>query len=770
MKADSGSIRLSASDLSNHLACNHLTVLDYGVATRTRPVPTWHSPDAWVLQQRGLAHESAYVEHLESLGLSIVNLRDLASETEAHRETLAAMQQGADVIVQAVLADSRWFGRADVLRKVAVPSRLGDWSYDVYDCKLALETKGATILQLSLYSELVAEVQGRWSEFMYVVSPNDRFLPEAYRVLDYAAYYRYVKHHLENTVENHGGGLLTYPEPSEHCVVCRWWAECDKLRRTDDHLSLVAGISRLQRRQLTEWEVNTVEKLAGLPIPLQHRPERGSKAGYVRVREQARIQVQGRRKDEPVYEVLPLNAEHGFFSLPEPSSGDVFFDFEADPFVGRQGREYLFGFAIDDGAGVTDHCRWAISADDEKQAFEWFVDLVMARWQQDPAMHVYHFTPYEPSALKRLMGRYATREDEIDRMLRARLFVDLHAVVKRSIRAGVEKYSLKTLEPFHSFERKLPLERARSAMRQIEHALELQELEKIDEKLRAAVAQYNADDCRSTLSLRNWLERERASFISAGHVIPRPVPSEGAPPENIDERQKRTAALAARLRCGVPENADQRNSEQRAYWLLSNLLDWHRRELKAEWWEFFRLSELADEDLLDERSGLAGLGFVTRLGQQRNIPTDRYAFEKQDTDIRTGDDVCIRGEKFGEVVGIDISARTVDIKKTRKTAEVHPPAVHVKDVGPSTDVMSEAILRIGSWVADNAIDAPGSYRAARDLILRRDPRLANRATTLVLPAEATVDAARRLTTLLDHTVLAIQGPPGAGKTHTGLVP
>ena len=61
-------------------------------------------------------------------------------------------------------------------------------------------------------------------------------------------------------------------------------------------------------------------------------------------------------------------------------------------------------------------------------------------------MHIYHFTPYEPSALKRLMGRYASREEEIDRMLRAGLFIDLHTVLKRAVRAGVEQYSLKALE------------------------------------------------------------------------------------------------------------------------------------------------------------------------------------------------------------------------------------------------------------------------------------------------------------------------------------
>ena len=42
------------------------------------------------------------------------------------------------------------------------------------------------------------------------------------------------------------------------------------------------------------------------------------------------------------------------------------------------------------------------------------------------------YAPYEPAALKRLMGRYATREEEIDRMLRAGLFVDLYQVVRHS--------------------------------------------------------------------------------------------------------------------------------------------------------------------------------------------------------------------------------------------------------------------------------------------------------------------------------------------------
>jgi predicted RecB family nuclease len=768
MRVTTTGIRLSATDVSNHLACNHLTTLDLAVVKGSRSAPTWNSPDAWVLQQRGIEHEDAYIQHLKSQGLSVVDLRNVGEEASAFDRTCAAIQTGADVIVQAVLAEGDWFGRADVLRKVALPSKLVDWSYEVYDCKLALETKAATILQISLYSELLGGIQGKIPEFMYVVPPNDGFLAEPYRVSDFAAYYRYVKRRLRSAVENQDHSIGSYPEPTEHCPVCRWWGECEDQRRKDDHLSLVAGISRLQRKQLTVWDVTTVKCLSVLPLPLERRPERGSKNGYVRVREQARVQVEGRVQAKPIYEVLELNKEHGFCGLPEPSPGDVFFDLEGDPFVGRGGREYLFGYAFDDANGNPFYeCRWAITAEEEKQAFEWFVDRMIAQWARHPTMHIYHFTGYEPGALKRLMGRYATREEEIDRMLRARLFVDLHGILKRTVRASVEQYSLKALEVFHSFARRVTLDNARQAMRQMQHLLELGDLTRIDESIRETIVLYNADDCYSTWSLRTWLETLRRSYEESGHVVPRPVFSDGALPENVDERQQRIAALAGRLQIGVPNDPEQRNQEQGARWLLANLLDWHRRELKSEWWEFYRLGELSDEELLDEKSALSGLRHIERVGIRRNIVTDRYTFEKQETDVCAGDELCIRGEKIGEAASVDIVTRTVDIKKTKGAAEDHPAAVYVKDIGPGTQVLAEAISRIGSWVAANGVDAPGSYRAARDLLMRHPPRLTDRRETLILPGENTVTAALRLVTLLDHSALAIQGPPGSGKTSTG---
>jgi predicted RecB family nuclease len=155
MKIERDVVRLSATDLSGHLACDHLTTLDYSVARGVLATPNWSNPDALVLQQLGFEHERRYLKHLAELGLGVSDLRETGAGQEAASETLAAMRKGTEVIVQATLSNGRWMGRADVLRRVGTPSSLGPWSYEVYDCKLARETKAATILQLSLYSELV---------------------------------------------------------------------------------------------------------------------------------------------------------------------------------------------------------------------------------------------------------------------------------------------------------------------------------------------------------------------------------------------------------------------------------------------------------------------------------------------------------------------------------------------------------------------------------------------------------------------------------------
>jgi len=860
-------LRLSATDLANHLGCIHLTQLNGAAAQGLARRPRWDDPLLTLLAQRGHEHEKAYLAHLRATrGLNVVEIPDEPGANGAVR-TAAAMRDGVDLIYQAPLGDARWYGRADFLRKVERPSALGAWSYQVTDAKLATETRAGTLLQLCVYSELVAAIQGVWPEHAHVVAPHHDFKPEEYRLADYAAYYRLVKRRLEAALDGRvqtstpgAGGtqkaaIDTYPEPVPHCEVCAWWARCDARRRADDHLCFVAGVSKTQIKELRRIDVNTLERLGDLAeVP---RPKRGSREALVKTRDQAAIQLKARRLRAPQHEILvPFGPEHGFGRLPEPSARDVFLDLEGDRLAADGGREYLFGYWAERAYVAL----WATSPAEEKRQFERLIDTLLAAFRAEPAMHVYHFGAYEPAAMKRLSGRYATRETELDTLLRAEVFVDLHTIVRHALKASVESYSIKELEQFYGLRREQDLHAATLSRRAIEWAIEMREElpieaaralgdaaaaraaapqlelalddlpdrdpsdprareESAEERERrlaahvAAVELYNREDCVSARDLRDWLERLRADAERGlGQPLPRPELSSGAASAEVTATAETTLRAMNDLLAGVPVDPAARNDEQQARWLMAHLLEWHRREDKAGWWEFFRLRDLPLEDYEDERSALAGLTFVATVGGTQIRPIQRYSFPAQEHDVRKGDDVHapFTEKSLGKVVAIDVAAHTLDIQHAGRYAAARPERVFVSRIVRPGD-KPDVLLEIGRWIAAHGVDAPGEHRAARDLLLRRPPRLvtgsdglrgapraaaarpaqdgvghgaqviqfgaarsahARRLAARVAGAparslDAEVHDAIRLGFDLDHGLLPIQGPPGTGKTFTG---
>jgi len=444
---------------------------------------------------------------------------------------------------------------------------------------------------------------------------------------------------------------------------------------------------------------------------------------------------------------------------------DLFFDIEGDHFVEDGGLEYLFGVVSlrPDGEEAFEG-RWAFSRQEELAAFEWFVDLVMSRWDQHEDMHVYHFAPYEPAALKRLIGRYGSREDEVDRMLRAGIFVDLHRVTRESVRASVEQYSLKDLEVFHAFSREVPLDQANLHRHGLERLLERGHLDEIPAESRELVQGYNRNDCRSTRSLRDWLEELRAGLVDGGEDLPRPPLGDPEPHEDLQEELEKVGRLKAELTVGVSVNPEERTREEHARWLLAALLEWHRREAKATFWELYRLRELPDEELLYEKSAVAGLRYLRCDGGTEKCPVHRYSYPEQDVEVRQGNALRAGEVPVGSVAEIDLAARTIDIKKRGDAADVHPTAVYAwRFIDP--EPLPSALFSLGQWVASRGVDAPGAYRQARDLLLALPPRLDG--SGLLRPGEDALSGAKRLAGELRQGVLAVQGPPGSGKTFTG---
>lgn len=765
MKLQGTSFRLSASDLAGYLNCKHLIFLERAVASGELDRPKIWDPLLEVLWERGSQHERSYVDYLAEQGFKAVRIEGLDITPEAVAATSAAMEAGAEVIIQAALQHEDWVGRADILMRVEKPSSLGAWSYEAVDTKLARDTKGGTVLQLCLYSELLARVQGAAPEFMYVVPPWTGFEPQRFRVTDYAAYYRRVKGGLHAALAEDGE---TYPDPVAHCDICRWRFNCDQRRRDDDHLSLVAGISKVQISELNRRGILTMAALATMPLPLDWKPDRGSAHSYSRVREQARLQIESREAGEVKFETMPVEEVFGLSRLPTPNEGDIFLDFEGDSFVGEHGLEYLLGYQFCDQDGVaTYRAHWALSREEEKAAFEAFIDFVMARWAAHPDLHIYHFGGYEHGALKRLMGRYATKEEELDQILRGGLLVDLLTVVRQGVRAGVESYSIKRLEPLYHFERNTSLPDANLALTRLQTSLELGDPDGIHSQDRDTVESYNRDDCASTKYLRDWLEQLRSEVIAQGVHISRPEQGDSSAGESVAEWLAIITPLREQLTAGVPVDPTERTAEQHGRWLLGNMLDWHRREEKAIWWEYFRLRDLPDDELLDEKGGLAGLTLVDTVGGTAKCPVHRYSFSPQDLDLRVDDELRMpgSGDCLGTIEALSLSEQTIDIKKRSALAGVHPDALYRHRLIRGQE-MADARVRLAQHVIDNGLEGDGPFQAARDLLLRQAPRIGD-CSPIQLDSESTLDAGKRVAPLIEVGILPIQGPPGTGKSFTG---
>ena len=791
MRHAEGQLLFAATDLSRHLACNHLTSLRRSVAFgELEPPPPYDDPRAEVLRQRGLEHEQRLLEQLATDGHSVETIvppdtpfsqRDPVAVATRTRD---AMRRGAEVIYQGCLEEDggRWSGNPDFLLKVDRSSALGGWAYEVLDTKLARRAKGEALLQLLLYSDLLAQAQGIEPELMHLaLGGADREHQASFRVAEYAAYYRAVRQRFETHAASPPD---TYPEPVEHCRVCEWQQACAERRRADDHLSLVAGITQSQRGRLVEREVTTMAALGALRLPVSARLDGVGEAALARIRDQARVQDQGRREGRRIHElVTPVEPDKGLAALPEPSDGDVFFDLEGDIFAADGGLEYLFGVA---DRGGNYNPSWALAPASEKHVFERFIDDVMVRWEQHPGFHIYHYGAYETTAVKRLMSRYATREDEVDRLLRGRVFVDLHRVVRQGLRASVESYSIKQMEPFYGFAREVDLATATRTLIEVEARLESGDAIGIPEPLRTEIEGYNRDDCLSTLRLAAWLEdRRRELQALTGQPVPRP-PLRDEERDREQEPVVETAALFEALTAGLPIDDAELDDEQRARRLLAHLLEFHRREDKSMWWEFYHRCGFTEEEHVDSRATLGALTYDGEAGQVKRSVIHRYRFPEQPHEVKVGgspknpdtseSDELKRGF-CGTVVALDETAGMIELKRGRNSPVPHPAALVPLDNVPNK-VLRESLARLAEAVVAGGFAADSPRLAAFDLLGRVPPRIEAPASPLnasgfadreglATQDEAPLATVRRITPRLDRSVLPVQGPPGSGKTHTG---
>lgn len=758
MQKRDGVVLYSASDLVNYLECEHLTSLD--LVDLETPLPrTADSDEAKLIQAKGYSHEAEFFEQLKASHGRVIDIAATkGSNAQKAAATIQAMQDGYDIVFQATFLDDCLIGHTDFLRKVNVPSMLGSWSYEVLDTKLARSPKAKFIIQLAYYSAMLAKVQGVEPQLMHVILGDKS--EATYRFADYARYLNMITQRFMERVEKEA--LETYPVPCVKCDQCKWSGLCEERRLKDDHLSQVANISRLQVKKLELAGIKTLEALAKMPEAI--RIPKLNPDSLTKLHHQARLQFQARETGERHLELLPESDGQlrGFSRLPQPAEGDLFFDMEGDP-LEEGGLEYLFGLYFIQEGKPEFKAFWAHSRAEEKLAFEAFMDFVTGWLRKYPNAYIYHYAAYEHTALKKLMSLHGTREAEVDNLLRTQKLVDLYKVVREGIRVSEPRYSIKNIEHFYLESRTGDVKNAGASIVYYENWKETG-----DPQLLKDIEDYNFDDVRSTYELRQWLLTLRPAHVQ--WFSPLASASKAGIPEvgELTEEERRLIPYREFLVDALPADRSSWGEKEHLFELTFQLLDFHRRAAKPEWWSMFSRKELSEEELLDDGECLAGL-----IPDPANPPVKdgrsmkySFFFPEQESKLKTGDGASITqtSDPVSSVV-VDEENRRVTFKRSGSKEPLTLPVALGPGMPVSTKALTEAVFRF----ANSLVKEERTYAAIEAILTQSLPAIKGlESGTSILPdTEDSLSEIIKAITSLDGSYIFVQGPPGAGKTYTG---
>lgn len=802
---------VSPTDLVDTMECEHRSALKAALASGVpdAPAPTDIAP---LIAQHGHTHEHTELQRLTALFDDIAHIDNPEPTPQAMqraaRETAQAIAQARPVIYQGCFYQpmgpgTSFHGRADFLIRTDLDPATGQQRtpptpqarYEPWDTKLTRHPGPAAIVQLTAYAHALGALSGHTPEHMHLLTGDHR--THTLRTADFTPILDTVRQRLLQRLQTPADlpdPLWADPRPA--CEGCGYQDLCAQGRTQARHLSLVAGLRTDQAAKLTDAHITTIDDLAQAHD--QQRPPTLPRRSFEQLRAQAALQVRQdatRTPANPQGRVIAhVFSPQGLAALPPPSPGDVFFDMEGFPYFdhsGGRGLEYLFGATTEDPDGTEHfHAFWAHDRTQEKHALEEFVDFVTDRIDTDPGAHVYHYASYEADRLKLLSSAFGTREAHVDRLLRQGRLIDLYTVVKKSLRISQRSYSIKYLEPLY-----LPQGRrgqvttatssidAYAAHLAARHAGDDEQADKI----LADIAAYNRDDCHSTARLRQWLEQRR----QAEGITIRPAqqleldPDQEQRRQRRQEKQDRLAALTQPLLQDLPPQPDQDDPAQRARTLMATLVGYYPREAQPPWRDHFRRTSAPLEELESDNDCL--VPWRVQAGEWEHPSGRRRKARRHlrlDADparphpFSTGDSVQLL---YPPAPGqpphtSDATVHQAHADHISATETCDPHQLHTRlpvALLPGPPIRTEPKDSALESVARHTITAlthprPHWPRQAGVDLLRRIPPRLRQGTTLPRPADFDGDpvaAAIAALDLLHNSYLAVQGPPGAGKTY-----
>jgi predicted RecB family nuclease len=809
-------------DLMRSAACNHCSELAIARELKISGVAALvleHTKEVKGLPVTyGQAYEAALEsELLESLGSEHFQRPEA---TDTFGDTVRLMKQGVPVIYQGALKhridDLEFSGRPDFLiredyrleftegkltaKQVVYPQ---NEKYVAWDAKLASSAKADYLLQIALYTDAL-QALGLLSNLEPGLVLGSRELV-SFEQIEIVPAMRLARDQLKNSIKNFSTettleDLVLFCDLKDSCRVCEYPTLCEKSRRDVDHLVQVAGINRTQIERLSRVGITTMAQLAAATS--EDRPESVPPTTFDKIRSQARLQTNYRLTNEVSFEVLP---DPEIAVLPPPSENDVFFDMEGFPYFREKGGlEYLFGSYLRNGKFVA---FFAHDRNQEKVAFVDFMNFLMEKLSKDSAAHVYHYANYEVAALNRLSTRHSVMEREVAELIASGKMVDLYKVVKGSIMISQPSYSIKKLEAFYSFERKSKVLDAGSSIEEYDRYRQLvlvgdQEADKVLQQ----ITDYNEDDCVSTLGLYQWLstmpeahtkyqawvgsndikkakEESRTSF---GEDSPEARRAKKAEIE-LELLNRKTASMQLEV-ADWPWGKDLETDYRAKIWLaLTHSMLYYNREDVIKWRDWAMRKDASYEQLSHDRKSLVVLGcekkfniaeFIgvaegtkLKLSYRYRIEPGQTCFLKPDAKVfvRFNLGANQQDTDYGKILSMDGDYVEFERESTLENAAFEPNAIFSYEwipLGNKPQVVAELVQSITkTWTSPvlwTNIESP-----VIDLLMRRKPRLATLESIPTANTENYLEAILAATKDLKNSVLAIQGPPGSGKTYLG---
>jgi predicted RecB family nuclease len=701
-----------------------------------------------ILQKLGIKHETDFLNRLIETGKDVANIQQKGEAGEL--DTIVAMRAGREIIYQGVLSQENFAGQSDFLFKVPGKSELGSYHYEAWDTKLSREVKPYFITQLCCYSEMLERIQGRLPDRCVVVLGNCE--EESFLVRDFVYQYHQLKKAFLRFQSEFSKNV-----PPEECIsgkYSRWNKLSEKMLEERDDLYRVANIRRTQITRLKAAGITTMTELAESSM---FEADKISLQAFETLQRQARLQIKTNSEKKTSYELLTPLTGKGLALLPPASKLDAYFDMEGFPLI-EDGLEYLFGVVHCENGIPKFSDWWAHDREQEKRAFEDFIDWVYARWLEDPGMHIYHYASYELTAMRKLAGRHSTRVDEVDNLLRNEVFVDLYQVVRQGLIIGEPSYSIKCVEHLFRGKRGGEVSTAGDSVIFYDRWREAPDgADWTSSQILKLIRDYNEVDCASTLDLAVWLRDKQSK--AAIKYTGKPV---GTPPKVPDLSPQ--ANLAQRMLLQAKSMPD--DDARRLHELLAHLLEFHKREDKPMWWRMFDRQKASTAELVEDLDCLAGLRRTLKKGEPiRHSTCYEYSFDPdQDTKCEEGGD-CLFVHDLNHVV-----LESIDRKKGIACLAVGPgkpePPSDVsimRSESVSNKILAQSIFQQVARYESTGFLSP----AIKNLLMKNEPQLSGRKSgELVAKSSAlaeVIDAIVRM----QNTTLCLQGPPGTGKTYSG---